>query len=138
MSVHDEKIILAHEVNYEKDFKKKAILELYSSRARLVHKDDAKPSLDLILSDLTGCQCMKGKNEADVASYLSLYYYKHKKHLLKAKTKRTRNVLVLQFKSKSTYEENQKTADEIRTILFNFLKTNTIEGFFNDLCALTV
>ena len=128
MSLIDENLIISHEVFADKDFKRKYILEVYASRVRLVLKSDSDAVNDLYLSDLTGCQCMKGKKADDQAAYLSLYYYKHKKPLLKSQTKRTRNVIVVQFKSKQSYEDNQKIADKIRIVLFNVLRDKAIEG----------
>lgn len=86
-------------------------------------KESSKKSIiTLSMKDIVGCECMKGKTEDDVCSYLAIYAYPHKKKFASKKTQRRRQSVTITFAAHATRQENEKESTVWRNVIKCLLK----------------
>ena len=79
--------------------------------------DQIQNTTTVYLSDVIGCDKLKGNTESDTKAYIALYHYPHKKKLFSKKTVRKREVVTFGVNVHQTFEENCQIADQWKTVI---------------------
>lgn len=78
--------------------------------------------------DITGCHCLKGKNDADNGAYLTIYYYPFRKKLLSSKLLRHRSSLTFNIQTSDQFIENLSIANKWQVVI----RSLAAKGIFDE------
>ena len=82
----------------------------------------------LLLRDIVGCDCLRGRDSIDFRAYITFYAYPRKKKPLSKRFIRKRQPLVFTIYKQRTYEENLRTAEQWRLAVACLLRGVSITG----------